>query len=264
MKDITSKIDSYLLNKNDCDTQKPLVIVCPGGGYTHHSDREAVPVAQKFNSLGFHSVVLYYDLAPNKFPSGLLDLYKTIKYFRQNALDFSIDANRIIVCGFSAGGHLCASSGCFWNSQLIINKMNCSPELYKPNMLILCYSVITAGEYAHKGSFCNLIGGNEQTYNISDYDNVSLEKQVTKDVPPSFIWHTVADDFVPAENSMFFARELKKNAIPFELHLFAEGQHGISLATSQTSREGGVDIVPECQIWPELFVNFYKTFYKEI
>lgn len=255
------KIDRYLL---DCNEKRPMVIVCPGGGYTHHSDREAVPVAKKFNQLGFHSAVLYYDLAPNRFPSGLLDLYNTIKYFRENADALNIDGNRISVCGFSAGGHLCASSGVFWNADFIREKMGCDGETYKPNMLILCYSVITAGEYAHKGSFCNLIGGNEETYNEKDYESVSLEFHVTKDVPPSFIWHTVADDFVPAENSMFFARELKKNGVPFEMHLFADGPHGISLATPETSREGGVDIIPQCQVWPDLFVNFYKTIYKEI
>ncbi|NLM00369.1 MAG: alpha/beta hydrolase [Treponema sp.] len=242
----------------------PLMIICPGGGYEHLSVREADPVAHKFNSLGFHCVILHYSLCPSVFPTALLELCQIIKYYRQNADTFFIDKNKICLCGFSAGGHLCASCGCFWNASFITEKMQCNSELYKPNMLLLSYPVISAGEFAHKGSFCNLFNIKHEDFQSSIFQNVSLEFHISQTVPPVFIWHTLADDSVPAENSMLFALELKRHNVPFELHLFLEGKHGISLATKETSRDGGVDIVKECQVWPNLFLNFFNTYYKEI
>lgn len=237
----------------------PVVVVCPGGGYTHLSDREAIPVARCFNELGFHSIVLYYSLAPAKFPAALLDLCDAIHYLRQNAEKFNIDENNVIVCGFSAGGHLAGSLAVFWNSSFLKEKINYSAEEIKPNVVLLSYPVISAGEFAHRYSFCALMNGdiNEENYDSKKYDCVSLEKQVNSDVPPVFIWHTVSDDAVPVENSMLFAEALKKQNIPFALHLFPKGRHGISLATEETSREDGLDVVPECQVWPKLFKQFF-------
>lgn len=258
------KLTEFLLP--DCAHKKPLVIVCPGGAYAHHSPREAEPVAKKFNSLGFHSAVLRYAIYPHVFPEGLLDLFRTIKHYRKNASKLGIDENKIIVCGFSAGGHLCGSAGVFWNKSEYCEKLKCRPEDIRPDALCLCYSVISSGKYANRLSFIKLIGSEkdgqtEENYTASLYSHLSLEKFVTKDCPPAFLWHTNEDAYVPPENSLLFAAALKKHKIPCELHLYAKGDHGIALATEETSRENNVDVIPECQNWPDLFKNFFDAIF---
>jgi acetyl esterase/lipase len=256
------KLNEFLLNNSD--KKQPLVIVCPGGAYTHHSPREAEPVAKKFNSFGFHSVVLRYAIYPRVFPDGLIDLFKTIWHYRKNAEKLGID--KIIVCGFSAGGHLCASSGVFWNQREYSEKLKCKPEDIRPDALCLCYPVINASKYANRLSFINLTGSekegqSEDNYTPSLYSHLSVEKFVTSDCPPAFLWHTLEDTYVPPENSILFAKALKKHKIPCEVHLYSKGQHGISLATEETSRENHIDVIPECQTWPDLLKNFIETIF---
>ncbi len=258
---------SALSKTTNAAVRRPLVIVCPGGGYTHLSDREAEPVAIKFNSLGFHSAVLRYAVFPHEFPEGLLDLFRTIKHYKKNAEKFGIDKSKIFVTGFSAGAHLAACAGLFWNKAEYSSILKCTPEQIKPDALCLCYPVITAGKYAHKNSFISLTrtdkaGQTENNYSPNLYTHLSLEKQVSKDCPPVFLWHTLEDTFVPAENSVLFFTSLRKHNIPCEMHLFAKGQHGIALATEQTSRENNIDVIPECQVWPELFKSFISSVFK--
>ena len=125
-----------------------------------------------------------------------------------------------------------------------------SAEQIRPNGMILCYPVITSGEYAHRGSFEALLG--EDAYDPEKRKEQSLELQVTKDTPPTFLWHTEPDDCVPVENSLFFFEALHKNKIPVEMHIYPAGGHGLSLANEETKRQDGSGIQPECQSWMEL------------
>ncbi|MBR1614806.1 MAG: alpha/beta hydrolase, partial [Treponema sp.] len=122
------------------DTEKklPMVVVCPGGGYEHLSERESEPVAKKMNALGYHAMVLSYSLAPMEFPAAMCDLAEAVALVRRNADEWNVDENRIIVCGFSAGGHLAASLGCYWRSGIIQDLLPYTPEETRPNFLILC------------------------------------------------------------------------------------------------------------------------------
>lgn len=232
---------------------RPLVIVCPGGGYAHHSPREGEAIAVRLNSLGFNVLVLRYSLMPNEFPCALYELAWTVDYARKNAADWDSDLDKIIVAGFSAGGHVAASLGTMWKDELVkdfANKvLGVTCEDIKPNGMLLGYPVITSGEFAHRGSFEKLLGSQYDEL----LDKVSLENAVNADTPKTFMWHTCEDASVPLENSMFFASALRKNGIPFEYHVFPKGSHGLGLATKETDTKDGKKYQPECACWIDMF-----------
>ncbi|MBQ6780482.1 MAG: alpha/beta hydrolase [Treponema sp.] len=252
------RLTTYLLDNYeslDPNRIRPLVIICPGGGYDHLSAREAEAIAIRFNNMGFQAVLLWYSLAPMEFPAAVCDLAEAVYYARTHADDWHIDVQKIICCGFSAGGHLCATLGCYWNTDLLSDYLPYKSEEIKPNALILSYPVITADEhFCHKKSI-NLVLGSTKKFSRND---VSLEFHVTSNFPPTFLWHTVADVSVPAENSLLFANALRRAGVPFEYHLFNRGKHGLGLATAETSKPDGYAIEPECAVWTELFLNWWK------
>ena len=243
-----ARLTTYLLDV----TQKfsvlarPLILVCPGGGYNHTSEREGEIVALQFNAMGYHAAVLDYSCAPAVFPTALLELTKAVAYLRANAQQWQIDPNRIAVLGFSAGGHLAASLGVFWNTEWFAKilreaPIHLTPEMIRPNALILAYPVITSGEFAHRGSFDDLLG-EERSKDEFWLEKMSLEKQDLSDVPPVFIWHTSFDQSVPLENSLLLFTELVKARKPVEYHVFPGDVHGISLADWRTwSAERAMD-----------------------
>lgn len=233
--------------------ERPLIIICPGGGYGHHSPREGEAIAIKMLDMGYNAVVLRYSLAPNEFPCQLYETAYTIDYVRKHAKEWDINPQKIIVAGFSAGGHVAASLGTMWNSKELEyfakDILGVEQEAIKPNGMLLGYPVITSGEYAHRGSFENLIKSRYDEL----LDVVSLEKRVSKDTPKAFIWHTVTDGSVPVENSMLLAAALRKAGVSFELHLFPEGSHGLGLSTKETDTKDGKHYQPEVAVWTELF-----------
>ena len=141
-----------------------------------------------------------------------------------------------------------------WKDKIITDTLGGSSEDYRPSCMLLSYPVITAGEFAHRGSFDALVGGDEKMY-----DTVSLEKRVNEDTVPTFIWHTFEDGAVPVENSLLKAGALRKYKIPCELHIFAKGCHGLALATEETACLTGKEIQPECACWPELFATWFNA-----
>ncbi len=209
--------------------KRAAVVICPGGGYSMCSPREAEPIALHFCNAGFSAFVVDYCVKPIKYPEALTDVSNAIKLIRQNAEEWAIDADKIAVCGFSAGGHLAASIGTLWNAE---DRVKCRNEENKPNALILSYPVIMWGDKAHKGSFYNLLG---EGLTNEEYSKLSLDKRVSKDTPPTFLWHTFEDEAVPVENSLAFAGALRANDVPFELHIYPKGGHGYSLATKEVS-----------------------------
>lgn len=210
-------------------TKRPAILVCPGGGYEFCSPREAEPIAIRYNAAGFHAFVLNYSVAPARYPSALEEASMAVSLIRKNAEEWRVKTDNIAVIGFSAGGHLAGSLGVFWNSDPI----KTADGRNKPNAVILAYPVITSGEYAHRGSFEKLCGSDEELI-----ARMSLEKQVTKDTPPMFIWHTFEDKSVPVENSLMMASALRKENIPFELHIYPKGEHGLSTAQKDVGITG--------------------------
>lgn len=234
---------------------RPLIVLCPGGGYNHHSKREGEPIALKMLSLGYNVVILRYSLAPNEFPCALYELATLIHIARQHASDWNIDPKKIVVAGFSAGGHLCASLGTMWNNAELFAPLGLTPEQVRPNKMLLGYPVITSGLYGHQGSFQCLLGSHCET----DKEKHSLEKLVSKDTPECFIWHTCMDTTVPLENSLLFASALRQNNVLFELHIFPFGSHGMALATEETDDLKGTKVQLECAVWPEMFATWLSN-----
>lgn len=251
------KLKAFLIgisSEIDC-RKRPAVIVCPGGGYEFVSDREADPVAMRFAAYGVNAFVLKYSVSNKLFPTALLELASAVAYVRANASNWHIDPDQIAVCGFSAGGHLAASLGVYWNKNFIKNTFGFTDQ-HKPNAQILCYPVITtAKEYRHNGSIQNLVGGLKTTQNT--LNKISLEKNVTADTPRTFIWHCADDECVPVENTLCFLSALKKNNISFEAHIYPLGGHGLSLC-DDTTAAAPCHYNKTCSGWFDLALDWLK------
>ncbi|MDO5417614.1 MAG: alpha/beta hydrolase [Lachnospiraceae bacterium] len=229
------------------EKKRPMVIVCGGGGYHRISDREKEPIVLQFLAMGCSACLLEYSVAPNEFPVSVQELAAAVALVRRHAAEWSIAPDKIITCGFSAGGHLAASLGVFWNREFVYGPLEQSPEEGRPDGQILGYPVITSGPKAHRGSIENLLGSRIEDEELLKL--VSLENQVTKDVPKTFLWHTLTDGAVPVENSLMFAQAMTEQGVSYELHIYPCGGHGLSLANEET---GGVQeplLVPYCESW---------------
>ena len=240
--------------------KRPMVIVCPGGGYGYTSDREAEPLALSFLAKGFHAAVLRYSCAPAQYPTALLELARSVLIVREHADEWYVDRDAIIVQGSSAGGHLAASFACFWHEDFLAEKLmgeksDSIKEMLRPNGLMLSYPVITSGEFAHKDSFVKLIGNGPSDL----IEKLSLENAVNGNVPDTFIWATYTDGSVPVENSLLFAMALRKQNINTELHVFCEGCHGLALANHLTEGPGEKENVPSCEVWIDLACTWLKN-----
>lgn len=200
---------------------RPLVLVVPGGGYNHVSAREGDPVALKFAAAGYHTAVLYYSVGEAaRGWQPMRELDEALGLLRQNAAAWGIQAGKIAVCGFSAGGHL-ALAGAVLNIPGIDSQQ-------RPNAVILGYPVITAGEYAHRGSFEQLAGPD-----LKAQQAFALEDKITPAAPPVFVWHTMEDETVPVENTLLLIAALHKAHVPCEAHLYEKGCHGTSVCTHE-------------------------------
>ncbi|HKX83691.1 MAG TPA: alpha/beta hydrolase [Pyrinomonadaceae bacterium] len=205
------------------------VLVLPGGGYARLSDvKEGSDVAKWLNSLGISAFVLKYRLGPRyNQPNPLLDAARAMRIIRSRASEWNIDADRIGILGFSAGGHLASTLGTHFDNGNPDSKDDIEKISSRPDLMVLIYPVITMGEFTHAGSKKNLLGENPTPELVKLYSN---ELQVIKETPPTFLIHTMTDSGVPVENSMMFASALRKAGVPFEFHLYEQGPHGFGLA----------------------------------
>lgn len=200
---------------------RPLVLICPGGGYEFTFDRKAEAIAVQYIARGFHACVLRYSVVPAKFPQSLYELARSVAYLRKHAAEYGIKPDKIIVAGFSAGGHLAASLGVFWDKDWLAKETELSAEQMKPNGLLLSYPVIASGKYAYRSSIENLM--RKKSKELEEL--LSLEHQVGKQVPPVFIWHTLTDRSIPIQNTLMFTEELVRNQVSVEVHIFPKGSH---------------------------------------
>ena len=228
------------------------VIVCPGGSYRYRADREGEPVAMRFLSAGMQAFVLHYSVAPDRYPAAFLELAASVAEIRTHAGEWNIDPDRIFVCGFSAGGHLCAGMGTDWKNPLLGQYLSVENYLWKPDGMILCYPVISLEEYTHEESCQNLTGSREDLPAL-----LSWQKRVTADTVPAFIWATFEDELVPVENSLLFAAALQKERVPYELHLYEKGAHALALC-DETTAEDPSQIQPDAAGWTELAVHWIR------
>jgi acetyl esterase/lipase len=236
------KIEIYL--PQDARTSRPAIVICPGGGYyAIAEDHEGKQVAELFAARGIVSAVLFYRHRTHQHPAPYADACRAMRLMRKNAAKYGVDAAKIGIMGFSAGGHLAST-------------VATQPELYKdpldelaksvsarPDRVILGYPVITFGEHGHMGSKDNLLGKNADPALIEQLSN---HKQVTASTPPVFLFHTADDSAVPVQNSLFFAQACVDHKVPVELHIFPKGRHGVGLAMDD----------PKLKIWPQNLLSW--------
>jgi len=152
-----------------------------------------------------------------------------VAHVRKNARKWNVDPDKVVVCGFSAGGHLAGSMGTLFNEERFLKAFD-RDEHIRPDAMVLCYPVITADEYAHVGSIETVSGADKGS---PDYEWFGLDQHVDAQTPPAFLWHTASDDCVPVENSLKMAAALSAAKVPFELHVFPDGAHGMSTCTRE-------------------------------
>ncbi|HEY8463173.1 MAG TPA: alpha/beta hydrolase [Bacillota bacterium] len=249
-------LTTYILNGNQL---RPAVLICPGGGYSRVSPREAEPVALQYNAAGLHAFVLDYSVAPRKHPLPLRDVARAICLIRENAAAWQVNPEKIAVCGFSAGGHLAASLGVHWEHPCLKGVAGITSTLTRPNALILGYPVISFGPFRNQESFINLLGDQAPDSLLREF---SLELQVKEETPPVFLWHSYVDQVVPVENTLLFANALRQKGIPFELHIFPDGPHGLSLATAETADQKR-GVYPHVARWMQLCIEWLRETFKD-
>lgn len=234
----------------------PAVIICPGGAYCMVSDIEAEPVAEPYFAAGYNVFILKYAIGEKAKDFGpLIQLAATIGQIRKRAVEWHTDKEKIAVCGFSAGGHLACSLGTLYNEPAFMAAFGREDNI-RPNAMILCYPVITSGRFAHTNSIQNVSGakiGSER------YQWFGLDKHVDEYTPPTFLWHTADDESVPVENSLAFAAALSSAKVPFELHVFPHGKHGMSVCTRQVNAESAYNAR-----WMQLSIQWLDTLFCHI
>lgn len=225
---------------------RPAILILPGGGYQKLAGREKDPVAFEYFAEGFNTFVLEYSIqeyAPGLEPLGLQPLKEAseaIIRIRENGLSWNTNPNQIAVLGFSAGGHLAASCATLWDCDELKAEFDTKGGMNRPDAVILCYAVTLTGKFGHAISMRNLAGeGDPSLYNVVEH--------IGKHTPPAFLWTTVEDELVPVENTLMFAQGLQKNGIPYELHIYPHGRHGLTLGKLETNEDH-----PHLATWVDL------------
>lgn len=203
----------YLLEEND--SPRPIVIIVPGGGYESVSPENDKAVSQ-YNAAGFHAGVLRYSAKPHHFPEPERDLMLAIGLVRDKAEEWGVLKDRIAICGFSAGGHLCACVSTLWKKI--------GEERFKPDAAILCQGVLTARLNHCRDFIVDHVGSDDAEVQELAF----CDRQVDKDTPPSFLYTTYEDKLANVENVLYYGERLTKNGVPFEMHVMPKGGHGAS------------------------------------
>lgn len=254
--DCNPSVDCYIpftiieMGPEMAEKKWPAMIVCPGGGYAMVSQREAEPIAMQFLPEGYRAFVVWYSTAPTTFPQQLREVAAVMDLIYKNADEWHIDTDDISIIGFSAGGHLASQYS---------NRYDCPevrevfPDSKPVNASLLSYGVLSAKpEYTHGVTVQNFLGHKPEVENEKGCD---CTMGVSENTPPTFLWHTATDNVVPVECSLLYAQELSKHHVPFELHVYPYGPHGLSTADKTSYFETTEDMdhahdwVREAKAW---------------
>jgi acetyl esterase/lipase len=224
------------------------VVVCPGGGYVMLAmEHEGVEIAQWLNTHGMAAFVVKYRLGPRyRHPVELHDAQRALRMVRSRAREFGIAPDKIGIWGFSAGGHLASTVATHFDAGDANAANAIDRASSRPDFAILSYPVISFGEFAHKGSRKSLLGDNPDPKLV---ENLSNEKQVTAQTPPTFLFHTSDDPVVPVQNSILFYLALRNAKVPVEMHIFEHGRHGVGLGQKD----------PALSAWPDLLATWLRA-----
>ncbi len=257
-------LTSYVLD-NSFDARsgvrRPGVLICPGGSYHYCSDREAEPVALRFAAMGYHAFILRYsvqsendpsnenlDIKPYlRHPAPMLEIGMSFSLLNEHADEWMLDAKKIAVCGFSAGAHNCAMYAAYWNGALMRETIKIPNEALRPAAAILGYPLadfillkesVLPQVWQAGASATSFLGGSP-SLSEKELDEISPTRHINSDTPPCFIWATSEDGFVPVQQSLALANACADAKVPFELHIYEKGDHGLSLADVSTAENGG-------------------------
>ena len=224
------------------------LVICPGGAYWGLAPHEGEHYARFFSEHGIAGFVLKYRLgsAGYRHPVMLQDAARALRTVRARAAEWKVDPKRIGIIGSSAGGHLASTLMTHFDSGKPDSDDPIERQSSRPDLGILCYPVISLLNHAHQGSIKNLLGENPSPELLKELSN---ELHVTKDTPPCFIWHTAEDNGVLVENSLMFADALRKAGVPFALHIYEKGPHGLGLGSKQYGLGERHPWTGECIFW---------------
>jgi len=217
------------LTRQSNATAVAAMVICPGGAYQMLASHEGRDYALWLNQQGITGFVLKYRLGPHGYrhPVMLQDAARAVRWVRAHAAEFNIDPHRVGIMGSSAGGHLASTLLTHFDFGNTNSDDPIERQSSRPDLGILCYAVISMGEFTHGGSKTNLLGQHPSAKLVKLLSN---ELQVTTNTPPCFLWCTYEDKAVPMENTLQFAEALRKHHVPFDLHVYQKGAHGIGLA----------------------------------
>jgi acetyl esterase/lipase len=224
------------------------VVICPGGGYAALAPHEGAQYARFLNEYGVAGFVLKYRLGSSGYrhPVMLQDAARAMRLVRARAGEWQLDPHRIGVMGSSAGGHLASTLVTHFDVGKPDAADPVERQSSRPDLGILCYAVITLGQFTHQGSKQNLLGKDPSPELVRELSN---ELHVTKDTPPCFVWHTYEDKAVPVENSLQFAEALRRAGVPCDLHIYQKGAHGLGLGTRDWNPEKRLPWTRDCIFW---------------
>lgn len=258
---------------------RPAVLICPGGMYMNCSDREGEPIALKFAAMGYHAFVLRYStyfegktnypdtsgpIPPNpncQHPIPMREIGKAFLMIHDRAEEWKVDPARIAICGFSAGAHNCAMYATNWSKAVITDYFQADKKLLRPAAAILGYTLsdyvymdeVTrkdpAARHAFDMSNTAFLGG--PTTDAKLLEQISPARNVSQNTPPMFLWATAEDGMVPVQHSILLAKALADQKIPFEMHIFEQGDHGLATAT-QASASAWSETDPNAAKWMDL------------
>ena len=225
------------------------IVICPGGGYGILASHEGEHYARWLNESGIAGFVLRYRLSPAGYrhPAMLQDAARAVRTVRAHAGEWKLDPKHIGIIGSSAGGHLSSTLLTHFDAGKPDATDPIERESSRPDLGILCYPVIAmVGPFAHEGSKRNLLGPDPAPELARQ---LSSDLQVTTNTPPCFIWSTGEDKTVPVENSLLFAEALRKAGVPFDLHIYQKGPHGLGLGTREWNPEKRHPWTADCVFW---------------
>ena len=255
-------IDAYTADPLPEFTRKALLIL-PGGGYGSVSPRESEPVAQAFMPYGYNAFVLHYTVGKDSgkaFPAQLIEATLAIKHIKDHAEKYGIDPVDLYVVGFSAGGHLAASVATMWKHEKVLAAVEMPYGYNRPKGVMLIYPMISP-DYSNCGAYGRawgrLLGCENPTK--EQLNEAAIERHVDADTAPAFIMHTFNDPVVDVRNVMILGKAYAEAGVPFEMHVYPDGPHGLSVANDITANGRPTHVNKRVAEWVRLAADWAMT-----
>jgi acetyl esterase/lipase len=259
-------LKAYILNRTMNGNplpDRPAIIILPGGAFTFLSETEAEPVALTFAKEGFHTFVLSYSIGDDSvFPNPLDDVSKAIWEVRRNAGEWGINPEHIALMGFSAGACVAAMSATQWNSPGLAERVGAPKDGIKPNAAVIGYGASLLSTIFDNNDDEDLIVPTPGKITADRTPEVDVVNYVGPHTPPMFFWHNRFDKYVPVINPILMGEAMSKHKLPFEMHIFQSGEHGLSVC-NELFDSTGERINKSVAMWVPLCVMWLKSLFEK-